>query len=98
MPVITVPDMVGLVVPVPDMAGRVELVVPLPQPGKKTTAVTAPNNIASGIFGSEQQDFGFIGSTSIHFALELYRRDPRVIRPYICGNLRVHPSNTNPAL
>jgi hypothetical protein len=49
MPVVTVPDRVALVVPVPDMVEGVELVVPFPQPGKKATAVTAPNKIASGI-------------------------------------------------
>jgi hypothetical protein len=57
--VVTVPDVVGLVVPVPDMGGRVELLVPLPQPGKKATAVIAPNIIASDTFEREQ-DFGFI--------------------------------------
>ena len=63
MLVVTVPDMVGLVVPVPDMGGRVELVVPFPQPGKKATAVIAPSNIASGILEGEQ-DFGFIDQPS----------------------------------
>ena len=57
---VTVPEMLGLEVPVPDMGGMVELVVPFPQPGKKATAVIAPNNIASGVFEREQQDFGFI--------------------------------------
>jgi len=52
--------MVVLVVPVPDMAGRVELVVPFPQPDKKAAAVTAPSNISSGIVKGEEQDFGFI--------------------------------------
>jgi len=52
--------MLGLEVPVPDMGGMVELVVPFPQPGQNATAVIAPNKIASGVFERDQLDFGFI--------------------------------------
>jgi hypothetical protein len=65
------------------------LVVPLPQSGKKVTAVTAPNNIASGIFEREQQDFGFID----------YIGETRfVITPYISENASRSAKQHNPSV
>jgi len=85
--------MLGLEVPVPDMGGMVELVVPFPQPGKKATAVTAPNKTASGIFEREQQDFGFIDQSPYIISA----RPVSSLHLTFLGMPRVQPSNTTPA-
>jgi len=89
-----VPDRVALVVPVPDIVGGVELVVPFPQPGKKATAVTAPNKTASGIFEREQQDFGFIDQSPYIISA----RPVSLTTPYISGNASRSAKQQNPSV